>query len=64
MRELIQIETPSEHACAQPAIRRWEVLEPVSGRWTWMTVFECCEQVAIEPPAEFEEGTRRVKRAA
>ena len=62
MRELTEIEAPSEHACGQPAIRRQEVLEPVSGRWAWMTVFECCEQVAIERPAD--EQTKRVKRAA
>ena len=64
MRELLQIDSPSEHACEQPAIRRWEVLEPISGRWSWMTVFDCCYQVALEPIADAGEGEARVRRAA
>jgi hypothetical protein len=62
MRELIQIDSPAEHTCGQPTIQRWEVLEPIAGRWVWMTVFHCCDQVAIEAPAA-EEDTR-VRRAA
>jgi hypothetical protein len=60
MRELIQIESPSEHACEQPSIERWQVLEPIHGRWSWMTVFNCCDQLVLEPLAEEE----RIKRAA
>jgi hypothetical protein len=44
-------------------MERWQVLEPVSGRWSWMTVFGCCEQVALEP-SEQEQGQSRIKRAA
>ncbi len=29
MRELSQIESPSEHSCEQPSIERWQVLEPL-----------------------------------
>jgi hypothetical protein len=67
MRELIQIESPSEHACERPTIERWEVLEPIGGRWSWMTVFGCCHQVAVEamPEAAAPGSTARaVKRAA
>src|SRR6266852_9357180 len=32
MRELVQIDSPSEHACGQPSIERLDVLEPVSMR--------------------------------
>jgi hypothetical protein len=63
MRELVQIDSASEHACGQPTIDRWEVLEPVSGRWSWMRVFGCCNQVVIEPSDEAQEPAR-VKRAA
>ena len=61
MRELIQIDAPSEHSCDQPSIERWQVLEPIHGRWSWMTVFHCCNQLVIEPLAEEE---RLAKRAA
>jgi len=63
MRELIQIASPSEHACERPSIERLEILEPIGGRWSWMTVFACCDRVAMEPMAE-ENATRAVKRAA
>ena len=61
MRELIQIESTSEHSCEQPSIERWQVLEPIHGRWSWMTVFNCCNQLVLEPLAEEE---RLSKRAA
>jgi hypothetical protein len=63
MRELVQIDSVAEHACGQPSIERWQVLEPVSGRWSWMRVFGCCSQVAFEPIDDAEEQPR-VKRAA
>jgi hypothetical protein len=59
MRELIQIDSPSEHACQQPSIERWQVLEPIHGRWSWMTVFNCCNQLVIEPIADDERATAR-----
>jgi hypothetical protein len=61
MRELIQIESPSEHSCEQPSIERWQVLEPIRGHWSWMTVFSCCDQLVLEPLAEDE---RLSKKAA
>jgi len=64
MRELIQIESPSEHGCEQPTIERWQVLEPIHGRWSWMTVFNCCDRVAIEAVSEEERDKSRIKRAA
>jgi hypothetical protein len=64
MRELIQIESPSEHACAHPSFERLEVLEPIPGRWSWITVFSCCERVAIEALPDAEQDTKRIKRAA
>jgi hypothetical protein len=50
MRELTQIDSPAEHDCAAPFddAERWNVLEPVSGRWSWLVVFRCCGQVAEE----------------
>jgi hypothetical protein len=63
MRELVQIDSASEHACGQPSIERWEVLEPVSGRWSWIRVFGCCNQVVVEIKDE-EQEQPRVRRAA
>jgi hypothetical protein len=62
MRELIQIDSTAEHACVQATTQRWEVLEPITGRWTWITVFHCCEQVAVE--AAEDEAAEPVRRAA
>jgi hypothetical protein len=64
MRELIQIATPSEHACEEPSIERWQVLEPLNGRWSWMTLFNCCDQLAIEALAADEQDATEIKRAA
>jgi hypothetical protein len=66
MRELVQIDSASEHACGQPSIDRWEVLEPVSGRWSSLRIFGCCSQVVFEPLADEvqEPQPSRVKRAA
>jgi hypothetical protein len=57
MRELTQIDSPAEHACAAPLerVERWNVLEPVSGRWFWLLVFSCCSRVAEEPEVDDEE---------
>jgi hypothetical protein len=63
MRELVQIDSPSEHACGQPSIERLHVLEPVSMRWSWVRVFGCCNQVVFEPLEEGHEHTD-IKRAA
>jgi hypothetical protein len=63
MRELVQIDSPSEHACGQPSIERLHVLEPVSGRWSWVRLFGCCNQVVFEPLEDDKDKTR-VKRAA
>jgi hypothetical protein len=62
MREFVQIDSITEHACGQPSIERWQVLEPVTGRWSWMRVFGCCNQVIVE--VDEQDDTRDVKRAA
>ena len=62
MRELVQLDSITEHACGQPTIERWHVLEPVSGRWSWMRVFGCCNQVIVE--SDEDQQARDVKRAA
>jgi hypothetical protein len=62
MRELVQIDSLAEHACGQPSIESWHVLEPVSGRWLWMRVLGCCDQVVFE--AADEEDHVAIKRAA
>jgi hypothetical protein len=59
MRELSQIESLSDHACEQPSVERWNVLEPISGRWAWLTVFACCSQVVVEPEADEAESVQR-----
>ncbi len=64
MRELVQIASLTEHACGQPSIQRWHVLEPVSGRWSWMRVFGCCNQVIFEPGEDEKDESLQVKRAA
>jgi hypothetical protein len=64
MRELVQIDSASEHACGQPSINRWHVLEPVSGRWSWVRVFDCCDQVVFEPVEDAHDEARISKRAA
>lgn len=63
MREFVQIDSASDHACGQPSVERWHVLEPVSERWSWVRVFGCCKQVVFEPVEE-EKDKPRVKRAA
>ena len=64
MRELVQIDSPSEHACGQPSTERLQVLEPVSGRWSWMRVYGCCNVVAVEPIDDEAEIQTDIKRAA
>lgn len=63
MREFVQIDSLSEHACGQPSIERWHVLEPVSGRWSWMRVFGCCDQVMVEAN-DAQQDDELVQRAA
>jgi len=63
MRELVQIASLTEHACGQPSIERWHVFEPVSGRWSWMRVFGCCDQV-ITDISDDETEDSQVKKAA
>ena len=62
MREFVQIKSPAEHTCGQPTVQRWEELEPITGRWAWMTVFHCCDQLAVE--AAVDEEPDQVRRAA
>jgi hypothetical protein len=68
MRELVQIDSPSEHACGQPSTERLHVLEPVSGRWSWIRVFGCCNLVAVEPLDDQDQPAQQpqksIKRAA
>jgi hypothetical protein len=64
MRELVQIDSISEHACGQPSIQRWEVLEPITGRWSWMRVFGCCDQIVVDIDASDADGDLEVQRAA
>ena len=45
MQELTEIDSPAEHTCPAPSVERWNVLEPISGRWSWLTVFGCCHRV-------------------
>jgi hypothetical protein len=61
MRELVEIDAYAEHACGQPSVERWQVLEPITGRWTWMRVFGCCNQVVVD--AEDDEDLQ-AQRAA
>jgi hypothetical protein len=60
MRELRELDSHTEHACGQPSVERWQVLEPLTGRWTWMRVFGCCNQVVVDA----EDDDREAKRAA
>ncbi|HYY90099.1 MAG TPA: hypothetical protein VFA49_14975 [Chloroflexota bacterium] len=62
MRELTQIDSPAEHECTTPSVERWNVLEPVSGRWSWLTVFGCCARVAVD--ANDDEPSEDVRKAA
>ena len=56
MRELTQIDSPAEHDCAAAGdqAQRWNVLEPVSGRWSWLVVFTCCGRIAEDPETDEE----------
>lgn len=44
----MEIDSPSAHTCAAPSVERWRVFEPMSGSWSWLTVFRCCSQVFVE----------------
>jgi hypothetical protein len=62
MRELTQIDSPAEHDCTGPAdqAQRWNILEPVSGRWSWLVVFPCCGRVAEQA----DEADAQIQQAA
>lgn len=64
MQELTQIDTPSVHACDAPRIERWHVVEPVSGKWSWLTAFLCCNQVHEEGEVAEPAPVRQVRKAA
>ena len=64
MRELTEIDSAADHACGQPSTARLHVLEPVSGRWSWIRVFECCNLVAVEPMDAEQTAPKTIKRAA
>jgi hypothetical protein len=49
MQELTELDSTADHTCDTPSIERWNVLEPITGRWSWLTVFRCCHRVAKEP---------------
>jgi hypothetical protein len=54
MRELTQIDSPTEHECSTPSVERWNVFEPISGQWSWLVVYACCARVVVEPDVESE----------
>ena len=65
MRELRLIESPTEHACDEPLIERWNVFEPISARWSWLRVFGCCGQLMVEPASQdIEDDAEGIQRAA
>lgn len=49
MRELAELDQLIDHVCANPRVQRLMVYEPVSERWQWLSVFDCCSQVFCEP---------------
>ncbi|HTD76386.1 MAG TPA: hypothetical protein VK898_02035 [Chloroflexota bacterium] len=55
MRELTQIDSSAEHGCSAPEVERWNVLEPVSGQWSWLVVYVCCGRVAVDREAGAED---------
>jgi hypothetical protein len=69
MQELTEIDSPSQHTCDSPRVERWHILEPVSARWSWLTVYVCCGQVLEERaagganPSDLA-GDRRARQAA
>jgi hypothetical protein len=65
MQELTELDSTADHTCATPSIERWNVLEPISGRWSWLTVFRCCHRVAKEPSEDpAEEPTEGLEQQA
>jgi hypothetical protein len=74
MKELIQIDSMTAHACATPRVERCYVLEPVTARWSWLTLFNCCNQVyeeyalapghAARPQDAEDDGDLIIRRAA
>lgn len=65
MQELTQIDAPSAHRCEAPSFERWQVLEPVTGHWSWLTIYRCCSQVFEEaPPTQAHPPAQEIKKAA
>ena len=69
MQELTLTDTLSAHDCQAPSVERWHVFEPVTARWSWLTIYRCCSRVSEEPapiPSAFDpEGDEAtVQRAA
>ena len=49
MRELSELDQLIFHVCAEARFKRLVVYEPLSERWQWLTVFDCCSQIFCEP---------------
>jgi hypothetical protein len=54
MHELTEIAEHSVHQCVSPRLERWHILAPVTGRWSWLAVYRCCNQVIEEDEADEE----------
>lgn len=63
MQELTEIDAAGEHACLAPSIERWNVFEPISGRWSWLTVYRCCRRVFKEPTGDAAPPERKGRAA-
>ena len=64
MQELAELTSLAGHKCATPRIERWEVYEPVSHRWSTLTLFLCCSQAYDERPASADQHAPQVRKAA
>lgn len=67
MQELTEIFSPTAHKCATPRIERLQLYEPVSGRWSWLTVFQCCNQAYDDAEARDGApplGEAKIRKAA
>jgi hypothetical protein len=54
MREFVELQDLSDHACGNPCIERLEVYEPIGMQAVWLTIFRCCSQIFSEPTARIE----------
>jgi hypothetical protein len=64
MHELVEIDSPAAHSCVTPNVERWHVYEPVSMRWSWLSVFQCCGQVYDESERATSKTKVEVQKAA